>query len=545
MLVVAVVAAAGCTTAAVPDPGPPSVTLAPDRPATLAVDDRWSIEVPPGAAGTAGAVLSASPAPAPDLAGGTVLAAADVSLSSGQPVLPVTMVYRFATPVPDDQVVYLLDDEGDGNDFRADPDPDAPLTTTRVRVATLSPDRMVASVQVDHLSFKSWVIDLGSAVLNVVGQLTGNRFDAPTCTPNRPEWLDDAVFVDDLNAPMLVCVGADPADANLLVVKVTNNRASGLVVTAPVRPAWSYQTLIDQPDLQDWMPELATAVLGRLNVPVRTRHRSYVLPPGESVHLGFTREALAGTPVPARIVGSVGPAVAVAGIVAGLLAQSMGDDIAFALGAGIVLECLPDDAGDLRADARTTLTLLATVIRCGAENAKAVTNQIIRLTSPSTWNRIGGDVVAGARIGKQVLSRFAAVATYTVLLVDLGTLFALTPDDLTVALFLKAPARPRRPTPQAPEPEATGLPVISVGAGWVTPTSLRVNLALAAGSPAAEQCAILVDDVEVWSGGCPPPGAGIPPTVDADGGSAHTVRATATNAAGTATAGTEVSALDG
>ena len=67
----------------------------------------------------------------------------------------------------------------------------------------------------------------------------GTGANRPLATYSPPTWLIDAVYVAGAadNDPLLVCVEGDPDDADVVVVKVTNNRGHGLLVQLPTDPS--------------------------------------------------------------------------------------------------------------------------------------------------------------------------------------------------------------------------------------------------------------------------------------------------------------------
>lgn len=87
---------------------------------------------------------------------------------------------------------------------------------------------------------------------------------------------------------MLVCVGGDPAQPDLAVVKVVNNRGGALLVTAPVVPDWAWQSFVGM-EMESWAPNLLTHVVEYLGVPPADAARTWILPPGQEVDLGFSR----------------------------------------------------------------------------------------------------------------------------------------------------------------------------------------------------------------------------------------------------------------
>ncbi|GAA2568709.1 hypothetical protein [Pseudonocardia hydrocarbonoxydans] len=85
-------------------------------------------------------------------------------------------------------------------------------------------DRTEATAVVEHLSTK-WFEEFAGTVTTELGKLTSQRTDPPQCEGKEPEWVDQSIFLrDDRNAPLLSCVGSDPASASVAVVKIANNR---------------------------------------------------------------------------------------------------------------------------------------------------------------------------------------------------------------------------------------------------------------------------------------------------------------------------------
>jgi alpha-tubulin suppressor-like RCC1 family protein/putative cell wall-binding protein len=152
--------------------------------------------------------------------------------------------------------------------------------------STLSEDRRTVRAEVDHLSLWDDVVAgtstaisavrdaasaagqaavaAGQAVGNVVGEATrwageqfvngsnglaygiGAIFDgrvgAPECTGDVPAWVDQVIYVEDFNNPVLWCVGRDPQRDDLLVVKARANRGYGYGYETAIDPAWVYNS---------------------------------------------------------------------------------------------------------------------------------------------------------------------------------------------------------------------------------------------------------------------------------------------------------------
>ncbi|MCW2741201.1 MAG: hypothetical protein JWR45_1623 [Blastococcus sp.] len=141
----------------------------------------------------------------------------------GQATAPVTFTYRLDEPLTADAVLAAA---------RGDDPPSA----AGVLVAELNADRTVTT---DHLSLKSWlkanISTVVSAVTTVIGRVVDQRANPPDCPTPRPEWTtQEPDLLDDINGPMLVCVGGDDRNPDAAVVEIVNNRGGIILVIAPV-----------------------------------------------------------------------------------------------------------------------------------------------------------------------------------------------------------------------------------------------------------------------------------------------------------------------
>lgn len=113
---------------------------------------------------------------------------------------------------------------------------DAAHSAWRAVPSTLSADRRTLTARVHHFSVWDDIEYAG-------GWLLDTRAGAPKCTGRPPDWVDDVTFLDDKNGPMRWCVGRDPKDASLVVVKVVVNRSYGVAIRTAVKPTWTYDSL--------------------------------------------------------------------------------------------------------------------------------------------------------------------------------------------------------------------------------------------------------------------------------------------------------------
>lgn len=341
-----------------PIPAPPpgeevSVDVTPLEDVQLRATADLRILVPAGAGGSGPATLTYSPdlGKTGALQNGVELRSfADVHLSSGQPRTPLIFTWTFDEPLPPGW---------DGSFFTGDLEEDGlrPIPTT------ISADRRTAVASVSSLSPKSFGAWLEEDVSQFVGHVLSKRGDRPTCAGDVPAWVMSSHFVDQAGGdnPVLACVGSDPAEPDVLVVKMTNNRGHGLVLDVPAD--WSWMYLSNSAGIGDLSQELYAYL--------RTQGRRQVLlAPGQQLHLGFTREQVDQGGDPFVIDGSVSLEAVVFGLGVTAAEEVLGDK---AQGSGVlaalmIAKCLPnawnDDVstvGDLTASLSANLSCFANV----------------------------------------------------------------------------------------------------------------------------------------------------------------------------------------
>lgn len=439
-------------------PGESATPIDPTATTAVELSDRWTVSVPPGATPPGAEMLvdrtRAGEASAPWSADGRqVLDTADVSLTSGQPRAPLTFTFRLDQPLPENQVLYLVDDTADaaGTLAQTAGDADTP-TATSVLVAEMNADRTVGTVTTTHLSLKTWLLDVVGATTATIGRLIGQRHDPPECTRARPEWMvDEPVYLDDINGPQRVCVEADPNDPATAVVKIANNRGGALLVTSPVSPSWAWQSMFGS-EVQQWAPQLIDRGLGALGVTASERSRTWVLPPGTQVHIGISQDMVADRS-PLTIRSRMTPLSTAWGVgsslfSAGRSVRAAGTPADVALTAwqlAVLATCAQGVAavgsgGELTDLGEATLQLA----RCTVEQPEAITALLIDQLGPASWNTIRSQVVRLAASAKFVLGPLLAVGAAAFVTTDLITTMQATDGAWTVALF--APVR-RAPQP--------------------------------------------------------------------------------------------------
>lgn len=200
--------------------------------------------------------------------------------------------------------------------------------------SSLSEDRRTLRAEVDHLSL--WndvvagtsatinavrdanvaaghaVVDASRAVGHVVGQATqwageqftnganglsygigavfGGRVGEPECTGEVPSWVDQVIHVEDVNNPVLWCVGRDSEREDLLVVKARANRGYGYGYETAITPEWVYNSTNERGALSTML-----AVAGDLGGSVAQSMETLtfggqLVGSGEEVSFGFDEE---------------------------------------------------------------------------------------------------------------------------------------------------------------------------------------------------------------------------------------------------------------
>ena len=187
-----------------------------------------------------------------------------LSLPGGdQPEAPVQVVHRLPMRVPAGASVVVGRSESN----------DGPMTMIP---SDLSQDRRSVSFRTSHFSWFDTIVVRG------IPALLGTRGSEPTCEdPRTPRWVSDVIYPDTSSGdmPMLVCAGRDPADQDLVVVKVTNNRGTGMAMTASKDWAWVWTGGAGgvKATVADWFSEISDP----------EADRTVFLMPGQQAHFAF------------------------------------------------------------------------------------------------------------------------------------------------------------------------------------------------------------------------------------------------------------------
>ncbi|MBF6357171.1 hypothetical protein IU449_21940 [Nocardia higoensis] len=390
----------------------------------IAVSESWTVTVPAGAA-PAGATFAVQAAPDQD--GAPAISRADLTLSSGQPSTPLEFTYRTADPVPNGVEIFFV-----GRPSGTD---DSPAPSTVV-AASLDADRRTATAEIPHLSW--WEV-FATEANHVLTSAAGLRTNAPSCeTQPRPAWLEEAAFLEGRDAPMLVCTGADPNDRETAVVKIRNNRGVAMIVTAPVTPKWAYaEAFSGLPSA--FVAEFLTATTEAFGVPSSERSRTWVLPPGTGLDIGFTERSLSAQPA-SKITTRVSTSSVAYGLIWNALAEHFDDPTALtAIELGIMGVCFGEGVNSAvtASDAGALAAAVARIAGCAIQSAPDIIGEISGHLSDEAWNALQRNHAITGKIGELRfrLLPLLAVAEATIVIGDTLSALALGSGAYEIALF--------------------------------------------------------------------------------------------------------------
>lgn len=242
-----------------------SVVVTPEDGGTVTVG-ALQVVAPRGAVGTPLRMTVASPAASEASTGQqrhfTVSLEGDT-----QPARPIRLAYRLDRPIPEGSEALVTRGSPGAREKRV-------VLPTRI-----SPNRRTITARTTHLSpFTAWILDVDQ----FVGEMLSVRGERPECAGDPPAWVDDVIHIDQQGSvPMFVCTGSDPNDPSIAVVKMTNNRPTGISLTSSKPWAWH------------WFGGAggikATAGEWFANISDPDFDRTLFIAPGQQLHLGFKR----------------------------------------------------------------------------------------------------------------------------------------------------------------------------------------------------------------------------------------------------------------
>ncbi|MFK0007791.1 hypothetical protein ACIQTZ_12115 [Paenarthrobacter sp. NPDC090520] len=121
----------------------------------------------------------------------------------------------------------------------------------------LSSDRRTVSATVNHFSPYSLI----EKAYNGIGKLLGDKTDPPTCSGGIPSWADPQFSEDNINAPVLWCVGTDRSSPDIMEVRVVMNRPNAGSITTAIKPAWVWSDMWDEAAPVTWTQMAVGAAL--------------------------------------------------------------------------------------------------------------------------------------------------------------------------------------------------------------------------------------------------------------------------------------------
>lgn len=284
-----------------------------------------------------------------------------------QPRRPVRITQELQKPVPNGSEVTVLRSQG--------------LEQTPVVLKTmLSRDRKTVTFNTAH--FTDFYTVIGNAS-EIVGGILTTRGETPKCEHQAPKWVLAADFINQAgDPPVRVCVGADPEDAEIAVVKVTNNRGTGLIYTPSTAPAWAWTGApgLVKATVSDWLSRASDA----------QRDRSYYLMPGQQLHLGFARDS---TDSSLRI--DLEGTTSTSAVVYGLVWASLDDlhlpsNLRTAVAGTMMSICVADSIGDplSRAGAVQAWSAFVDVLQCGIGQYDDIIRATRRALTADSWAKV-------------------------------------------------------------------------------------------------------------------------------------------------------------
>ncbi|WP_159440912.1 hypothetical protein [Jatrophihabitans endophyticus] len=288
--------------------------------------------------------------------------------------------------------------------------------------STLSGNRRVVTAVVHHLSV--WTDVVGSVTGAVggaahgalaavrhfgskaadwayyeVGKVFDTRVDPPTCT-STPSWVSSTTFIDTArNNSLLFCVGHDPKNPDLLVVKARVNRGFAFTAKVGADHSWQYNSTSGSSPLAD-----ARAALGHLDDAL-SRTLDGLSPPGQvlvgagkELDLGFSADQVRNADVGSAVVTFAPPTVDrfLISLVGSLIGDAISDaQQGYTAGAIALAGCYDDvhDARGVDGFARAAQTCLSS-LDTSAASALGNYLRVRRGLSDREAGRLAGRLVA-------------------------------------------------------------------------------------------------------------------------------------------------------
>ncbi|WP_132155213.1 hypothetical protein [Kribbella antiqua] len=365
------------------------------------------------------AIRAALSGPAELITGLTLRESIQLKLGTGQPLKPLLPTYTLPEPLPAASSAVVL---------RGDPS----VEVVTVLPTRLSADRRTLTASTAHLSIFSVITN---AVEPAIAGFLGTHGERPACDGRPPNWVDDAVFITpDGDPPLLVCTGSDTRNRDLLVVKLTNNRGTGIAVTASARWRWQWTGAAGG---------IKSTVSDRLsNVSDPAADRTLYVMPGQQLHLGFSSPAR--NPTTITMQGAVSTSALGYGI-----AWQAADEIEARkpylrtmLAGAFTAVCLVDVIADplRRAGNADLLPIISALAKCGVSNYDDISTAARAAIPPADWPAISPGLKSGMSAILRRLNAYLTLASVFWAGAEAVADLAQDPYARRVSIFTKTPS---------------------------------------------------------------------------------------------------------
>ncbi|WP_432893400.1 hypothetical protein ACQPYH_20020 [Kribbella sp. CA-245084] len=338
----------------------------------------------------------------------------DLRLGTGQPLKPMVLKYTFAIPLPAASIATIV---------RGDPSR-VPVVPVK---SALSADRMTLTASITHLSWYSVVVE---AIEPAVAGFLGVRGEAPHCGGKRPDWATDIIYISQKgDPPILVCSGRDSKNPQVLVVKLTNNRGTGMAITSSVK--WKKQTSGGAGGV------LATAGewMSKLSDPAADR--TVFLMPGQQVEFDYDKPA-SGTTIALQGV------VSTSALAYGVAWQAL-EEVPFSkqvrtiAAAAFLTVCFNDAIADplFRAKAIDVATTIASVVKCGITHYNDIVTVLRSRLSSGDWAKISQPLYRAGSLVFRRLNAYLTLASVAFTLADAIADVLQDPNARRITIFTR------------------------------------------------------------------------------------------------------------
>jgi hypothetical protein len=337
----------------------------------------------------------------------------DLRLGTGQPLNAMVLKYTFAKPLPAGSLATIV---------RGDPgrEPVVPVKST------VSADRTTLTASVMHLSWYSVI----EAIEPSVAGFLGVRGEAPHCGDKRPDWATDVVYISqEGDPPILACSGQDAKNAQDLVVKLTNNRGTGMAITSSVM--WKRQSSGGAGGLLatagEWLSKVSDPAVGR----------TVFLMPGQQVEFVYDRPPSGAT---ITLQGVVSTSALAYGVAWQALEQvPFSKQFRTIAAAAFLSVCFYDAVADplSRAKAIDVGTTIAAVANCGISHYNDIVTVLRSTLSAGDWAKISQPLYRAGGLVFRRLNAYLTLASVGFTLADAIADVLQDPNARRITIFTR------------------------------------------------------------------------------------------------------------